>query len=176
MNTVRRGKRQVKGEEPKRVTLADFALHAPVDTLVELIQALIPLGLMAVGDCLKADVARLAGARYRRGDGLAGHVRWGRQRGSVYLADQKLPIQVPRVRNRLTGQEAPLETYTRLQRPRGADAGLFRRVLKGLSCRDYPAFLTTHSADGLSGVNWSVFSCLSLLRWNQGRWVVGVDP
>ena len=31
----------------------------------------------------------------------------------------------------------PLETYTRLQRPRGADAGLFRRVLKGLSCRDY---------------------------------------
>ena len=137
MNTVRRGKRQVKGEEPKRVTLADFALHAPVDTLVELSQALIPLGLMAVGDCLKADVARLAGARYRRGDGLAGHVRWGRQRGSVYLADQKLPIQVSRVRNRLTGQEAPLETYTRLQRPRGADAGLFRRVLKGLSCRDY---------------------------------------
>ena len=62
MNTVRRGKRQVKGEEPKRVTLADFALHAPVDTLVELsvVQALIPLGLMAVGDCLKADVARLA--------------------------------------------------------------------------------------------------------------------
>ncbi len=137
MNTVRREKRQVKGQEPKRVTLADFALHAPVDTLVELIQALIPLGLMAVGDCLKADVARLAGGRYRRGDGLAGHVRWGRQRGSVYLADQKLPIQVPRVRNRLTGQEAPLETYTRLQRPRGADAGLFRRVLKGLSCRDY---------------------------------------
>ena len=121
MNTVRRGKRQVKGEEPKRITLADFALHAPVDTLVESLQALIPLGLMAVGDCLKADVARLAGARCRRGDGLAGHVRWGRQRGSVYLADQKLPIQVPRVRNRLTGQEAPLETYTRLQRPRGAE-------------------------------------------------------
>ena len=137
MNTVRRGKGQVKGEEPKRVTLADFALHAPAYTLVESLQALIPLGLMAVGDCLKADVARLAGARCRRGDGLAGHVRWGRQRGSVYLADQKLPIQVPRVRNLLTGQEAPLETYTRLQRPRGADAGLFRRVLKGLSCRDY---------------------------------------
>ena len=121
MNMVRRGKRQVKGEEPKRVTLADFALHAPAYTLVESLQALIPLGLMAVGDCLKADVARLAGARCRRGDGLAGHVRWGRQRGSVYLADQKLPIQVPRVRNRLTGQEAPLETYTRLQRPRGAE-------------------------------------------------------
>ena len=91
MNTVRRGKRQVKGEEPKRVTLADFALHAPVDTLVELIQALIPLGLMAVGDCLKADVARLAGARYRRGDGLAGHVRWGRQR----LIWPSVPIQGP---------------------------------------------------------------------------------
>ena len=70
MNTVRRGKGQVKGEEPKRVTLADFALHAPAYTLVESLQALIPLGLMAVGDCLKADVARLAGARCRRGGRL----------------------------------------------------------------------------------------------------------
>jgi hypothetical protein len=46
-------------------------------------------------------------------------VRWGRQRGSVYLADQKLPIQVPRVRNRQAGVEVPLESYHRLQQPRG---------------------------------------------------------
>ena len=35
--------------------------------------------------------------------------------------------------------EVPLPTYQRLQVPRQADAGLFRKVLLGLSCRDYEA-------------------------------------
>ena len=71
-----------------------------IDSRVELIQALIPLGLDAVKDLLQKEVKALAGERYRRGGSTnrtrpAGRVRWGRQRGSVYLADQKLPIQVP---------------------------------------------------------------------------------
>ena len=104
-----------------------------------LIQALIPLGLHAVEVALQAEVAALAGARYAHGDGGAGIVRWGKQAGSVYLADQKLPIRVPRVRDRAAGREVPLATYRQLQTPRGHDVGLFRRVLGGLSCRDYEA-------------------------------------
>ena len=137
MSTVRRGKRQVKGEEPKRVTLADFALHAPVDTLVELIQALIPFGVDGGGGLPEGGRGTLGGGA------LPSWGRLGRSRAvgpSARLGvfgRSEAAHPVPRVRNRLTGQEAPLETYTRLQRPRGADAGLFRRVLKGLSCRDY---------------------------------------
>ena len=139
MNTVRRGKRQVKGEEPKRVTLADFALHAPGGLVGRVDPGVDPFGVDGGGGLPEGGRGTLGGGA------LPSWGRLGRSRavgpsdrGSVYLADQKLPIQVPRVRNRLTGQEAPLETFTRLQiLPRGADAGLFRRVLKGLSCRDY---------------------------------------
>ena len=81
----------------------------------------------------------MAGARYRRTGGQAGVVRWGQQRGSVYLADQKLPIPVPRVRDRAANREVSLTTYAQLQRPRAADAGLFRKVLVGLTCRQYEA-------------------------------------
>jgi transposase-like protein len=108
-----------------------------LDTRVALIQALIPLGLQAVEDILQQEVQTLAGPRYARGDGAPHVVRWGRQRGSVYLADQKLPIRVPRVRNRQAGLEVPLQSYTQLQQPRAADEGMLRRVLYGLSCRDY---------------------------------------
>jgi transposase-like protein len=66
-------------------------------------------------------------------------VRWGRQRGSIYLADQKVPVVVPRVRNRQVGTEMPLQSYLRLQAPRAADEGVRRRILYGLSCRDYHA-------------------------------------
>lgn len=108
-----------------------------LDTRIALIQALIPLGLQAVEEVLQQEVQMLAGPRYARGDGAPHLVRWGRQHGSVYLADQKLPIQVPRVRNRQAAIEVPLHSYTRLQQPRAADQGVLRRILYGLSCRDY---------------------------------------
>ncbi len=115
---------------------------APVDptlTTVAMIQALIPLGLRAVEDALLAEVEALAGPRYARDDTRPAVVRWGAQPGSIYLADQKLPIQVPRVRDRAARAELPLATYAALQTPRGQDVGLFRRVLGGLSCREYEA-------------------------------------
>lgn len=104
---------------------------------VAMIQTLIPLGLKAVEDALQEEVTALAGARYARGDAHPDVVRWGRQTGSVFLADQKLSVRVPRVRDRAAGQEVPLATYQQLQTPRGLDAGLFRRVLGGLSTREY---------------------------------------
>jgi len=110
-----------------------------LDVTVALIQTLIPLGFRAAEDLLLREVAVLAGPRYARHDGAPQRVRWGRQQGFIYLADQKLPLQVPRVRDRQARTEVPLETYTRLQQPRAADAGVLRRLLYGLSCRDYRA-------------------------------------
>ncbi len=104
-----------------------------------MIQALIPLGLQAVEEALQAEVTALAGRRYAHADGCAGIVRWGTQAGSIYLADQKLALAVPRVRDRRQGREVALPTYHALQTPRRQDVGLFRRVLGGLSCREYEA-------------------------------------
>lgn len=110
-----------------------------LDAKVALIQALIPLGLQAVGDLLAEEVTQLAGPRYARTGGQPGLVRWSQQPGSVYLADQKLPTPVPRVRDLARNTEVPLTTYQQLREPRQGDLGLFRKVLLGLSCRDYAA-------------------------------------
>jgi transposase-like protein len=107
------------------------------DARIALIQALIPVALERVQAELQGDVQRLAGERYVRAGRLPGHVRWTPQRGSIYLADQKIPIEVPRVRDRLRNQEVPLPTYERLQAPRALDTGLLHKVLGGLSTREY---------------------------------------
>jgi transposase-like protein len=106
---------------------------------IAMIQALIPLGLRAVEDRLRAEVDQLAGQRYAHEAGGSRVVRWGQQPGSIYLADQKLAIAVPRVRDRRRGCEVPLESYQALRTPRALDVGLYRRVLSGISCREYAA-------------------------------------
>jgi putative transposase len=109
-----------------------------VDIKTELIQALIPIGLWHVKEVLEQEVRQLAGERYRR-NGLLGYNRWGKQGGFVYLSDQKLPIEVPRVRDQRERKEVSLRSYERLQEPRGGDEGVLKRILHGLSCRSYEA-------------------------------------
>lgn len=135
---VRRIRRQGQSTAVIEATLEELpAGQAAVDAKVALIQSLIPLGLLHVADALRQEVEMLAGPRYARQGGRPGLVRYGKQAGSVYLADQKLAIEVPRVRNLPRNEEVTLATYRALQGPRGADEGVMRRILAGLSCRDY---------------------------------------
>lgn len=122
-----------------------------LDVKVEMIQALIPIGLRYVKEVLEQEVKQLAGERYQR-NGLPGHDRWGEQGGSVYLLDHKLPIMVPRVRDQVKGKEIRLRSYERLQEPRDGDEGVLRRILRGLSCRSYEeCAASVPEAFGMSG-------------------------
>jgi transposase-like protein len=104
---------------------------------VALVQELIPRGLLWVEDALQQEVAQLAGARSQREDGSPGVVRYGAQPGSIDLADQKLGIAVPRVRDLAANRESALPTHRAMRQPRGADEGVLRRILAGVSGRDY---------------------------------------
>ena len=139
MPSVVRIRAQGKVKAAPGQEVASHPEFTDLDTMIPLIQALIPLGLQAFAEVMQAEVAALAGAKYSRSGGAPGLVRWGHQPGSIFLADQKVPVEVQRVRDRHRRQEIPLQSYQQLQRPRAADAGLFRKVLAGLSCRDYVA-------------------------------------
>ncbi len=114
-----------------------------LDARVETIQLLIPLGLRAVAEELQRAVLELAGPRYQRKESDQPLRRWGSQRGSVYLGDQKLPVDVPRVRDVDNDREVSLRAYQALQTPRKMDEGLMLRTLKGLATRNYEACAET---------------------------------
>ena len=127
---------QRKGKRAPRAAVA-WATVPEVDTRTALIQALIPVGLEAFHAELQRELVSLVGERYVRPGRQPGLVRWTPQAGSIYLADQKLPITVPRVRDRQQNREVPLTTYQRFQTPRALDTGLLQRVLGGLATREY---------------------------------------
>jgi hypothetical protein len=107
-----------------------------VDTRIALIQALIPVGLEAFRIELQRELVSLVGERYARTGRQPGLVRWTPQAGSIDLGDQKLPITVPRVRDRQQNREVPLTTYQQFQTPRHLDTGVLQRVLGGLAPRE----------------------------------------
>jgi transposase-like protein len=109
-----------------------------VDSKVEMIRALVPLGLMHVHELLDEEVKALAGERYARKEELERGRRHGTNPGTVGLAGQRVPIRVPRVRS-VEGGELPLRSYEALSHGGETNELLLRRVLYGISCRNYEA-------------------------------------
>jgi len=151
MTSVVRMQGQGKGKDVGLRGLATVPGAESVAATVALIQARIPLGLHAVAEPLEAEGTPLAGEGSRRTGGRPGVVRWGQPRGSVALADQQLSLTYRRVRDRARNTEVPLTTYQPLQIPRGADAGRFRTLRRGVSCRaDAEGAAAVPAAFGLS--------------------------
>ena len=115
----------------------DYA-ELELDPKVELIRSLVPLGLMHVEELLDEEVTALAGERYARKDAATGGRRHGSNPGTVGLAGQHVPIRVPRLR-RAAGGEIPLRSYAALHGDRAVNDLLLKRVLYGVSCRNYEA-------------------------------------
>ena len=137
MKKVLRIGKDVKGRRAKvKEYLSRSFEEFEMDTKLQLIQELIPLGLLHVQEVLEEEVRQLAGERYKR-NGLPGHDRWGRQWGSVYIGEQKVPVQYTRVRDRVRNREVELSTYRGLQSPSGVDEMVLKRVLHGISLRRY---------------------------------------
>lgn len=140
-------KKKVKGPV-KTLTREEYESLA-LDSRVELIQSLIPLGLMFVAEELQREVESLAGGRYSRKEDPDAPYRYGSNPGSVKILGQRVPIRVPRVRDR--SSEIHLRTYDDLHRGVEMNETLFRRVLCGISCRDYePAAEAIPGAIGIS--------------------------
>jgi len=104
--------------------------------LLQMIQQLIPIGLMAVNDVLQAEVEGLVGQRYSHATD-SGCNRWGSNSGSVYLGDSKVRIKVPRVVKNGTKRSVPLHSYELFQDPQIIDEQNFKKLINGISCRKY---------------------------------------
>lgn len=135
---------------PVQVIRPDQYEAFDVDSKVECIRALIPLGLMHVREVLEEEICTLAGARYARKTLELPGRRHGSNPGSVQLAGQRHPLRIPRVQHKNSG-EIPLHALEHLRGTGQVDDLLLKRVLYGISCRNYEtAAAAVPGAIGLS--------------------------
>jgi hypothetical protein len=114
-----KNQRQAATAVQQAIPLDDGTVTTPA--ALAMIRASIPLGLRAVEEALLAEVTALAGPRYARHDERPAVVRWGAQPGSIFLADQQLPVLVPRVR---TSGISPTSPMPRSARELGSGVGV----------------------------------------------------
>jgi transposase-like protein len=94
------------------------------------------MGLKVARLLLDDEVNQRCGFRYERVPERQ-VTRYGRQRGVVVIAGQKLPVKRPRIRYTQRCGEAELENYACLQSPEAMPQSVLRRLVRGVSCRDY---------------------------------------
>ena len=129
-SVTKKGQRINRRQEVQRMSEEQMHFEEEMAT----IQALIGLGMKAATEKIQKEFTALVGKRHARGKSFG---PWGGNEGSIYLGDQKVGIEVPRARNRWTGQEAKLASYERLQSPRVIEDMALRRVINGISMGKY---------------------------------------
>ena len=173
-----RKRKKVRTLGPVDIIRREDYADLEVDAKVELIRSLVPLGLMHVEEVLDEEVTALAGERYARKDASMGGRRHGSNPGTVGLAGQRVPIRVPRLR-RVAGSEIPLRSYAALHGEGAVNDLLLKRVLYGISCRNYEAAAEAiPGAIGLSGSTVSrgfIEASAAKLRELQERDLAGED-
>ena len=111
------------------------------------------LGVELAALLMNDEVDRLCGTRYEH-QPERGASRHGRQRGVITIAGQKIGIERPRVRT--ASRELALEVYGLARREEAMPAAALRRMVRGVSCRDYEGVI--ESAAGGFGVKRSSVS------------------
>ena len=176
LRSVKNRKKSRRREEVDIISREEYA-GFDVDAKVEMIRALVPLGLMHVQELLDDEVTELAGVRHARKESVVRGRRHGSNPGTVRLAGQRVPMRVPRVRS-IAGGEIPLRSYE-AAREDGQVNDVLLRVLYGISCRNYEA--AAESVPGAIGLSSSTVSrnCIqasaATLREFQERDLSGED-
>jgi transposase-like protein len=87
-------------------------------------------------EILDEEVESLAGERYSRKEDGNSLRRWGSNPGSIRIDGEKVPIDVPRVRDTDAEEERSLESYQAMKSAEPGP-GLMKAILLGLSQGDY---------------------------------------
>ena len=134
--TSRKERRKRQAEKAREIQLVldpEEVLAMLQDSLTDFATE---MGLKVARLLLDDEVSQRCGSRYQRVPERT-VTRYGHQRGVVVIAGQKLPVQRPRIRYTQRCGEADLENYGRLQSPDAMPQSVLRRLVRGVSCRDY---------------------------------------
>jgi putative transposase len=105
-------------------------------------------GLALMQTVMEEEVRQLAGERHQQHEGRRAH-RWGKEKGYCVVDGQKVPIRRTRLRT-ADQREQRLGSYELFQRSEPLQLGVWDKMMRGLSTRNYGAVVKDfHEAYGI---------------------------
>lgn len=136
-----------KFTEENRVNL-DWLMEQTIDVKMEIMKSHLSICQIIANQIMNEELIRLAGDRYSREKPFNGrYSRWGSNPGSIRVGDQRLKVEVPRMRDMEKEQCKPLESYQRMREVSNMSDQIVEGVIKGLSVRDYEGVID-HMSEG----------------------------
>jgi transposase-like protein len=115
-----------------------WLFEQPMDIKLGLLEQHMSICRLVVNQILDEEVTTLAGERYSHDKPRGGrYSRYGFNPGSVPIADEKVRIEVPRVRDEDSGAFRSLKSYEQMKDNTAGEERIMQGVLKGLSMNDY---------------------------------------
>ena len=116
------------------------------EELLELLQQsldrfAIEIGRRVALGLLEDEVHERCGPRHQWGQAERQATRHGRQAGYVCVGGQKIAIERPRVRSSDGSGEVTLARYAQFQRPEALPQAFLRRMVRGVSTRNYESVI-----------------------------------
>lgn len=109
-------------------------------TKIALLKNQYEISLILINEILNDEVRHYTGERYKREKPHNGrYSRWGSNPGSVWIGEEKVNIEVPRIYDKETKRNQSLENYEKLKEIEPDEERLMKAVLYGLSTNDYKA-------------------------------------
>jgi len=111
-------------------------MDQPPEVKLQLLQYHAEMSRLLAEDILDGEVEDLTGERYERKASGNSLRRWGTNSGSIRIDGERVPIEVPRVRDVEAGEERPLQSYQAMKEST-IGKELTDAILLGLSQGDY---------------------------------------
>ena len=130
-------KHSTSPEEWPPVATLERLLDQPIEVKLHLLRHYAEIARLLATEIMDEEVEMLTGERYSR-DKPHGrrYRRWGRNPGSICVDGERVPIDVPRVRDVAADKEQPLQSYQSMKEA-APPSGMAEAILLGLSQGDY---------------------------------------
>jgi transposase-like protein len=130
----------------------DWLSEQPMDYRIAMIQQHLSLCQLLVNQIVTSSLIEYVGEKGSHQKPHGGeYSRYGYNPGSVRIGDQKVPVQVQRIKNNVTGETFKPEIYDQIKENTAGEERVRLAMLSGLSTRDYDKVMDlTSEAFGLS--------------------------
>lgn len=134
---MQKARAKIAKESEKSKIIEEALQDSRMTITVALITNVTEIVHLMIKTLFNEEITQIIGKRYEHGKKGRGIYRWGKNPGSVKLGNERIRIEVPRLRDEQNKSEVILESYQKLKEIEPDSEKLLKGVIHGISMQDY---------------------------------------